>query len=96
MNLPMVSVLQCLVLGVHELRSFWMKLMGRCTPGMHQEGTAATIGASVAGITLEVIQSKEHLKCFFFFRDVISSAPTVSLCLFSPVVYNTCQHRHSH
>lgn len=67
MNLPMVSILQCLVLGVHELGSFWMKLMGRCTPGMHQEGTAATIGASVAGITLEVIQSKEHLKCFFFF-----------------------------
>lgn len=73
MNLPMVSILQGLGLGVHELGSSWIKLTGRCALGTHQEGTTATNGPSVPEITLEVIQSKEHLKCIFSGPQILST-----------------------
>lgn len=73
MNLPMVSILQCLGFGEHELDSFWVKLTERCAPGAHQEGTTDTNGPSVPGIMLEVIQSKEHLKCIFSGSQILST-----------------------
>lgn len=97
MNLPVLFILPWLGLAVQELGFLWMELTEQCAPGTHQEDTASTNELSVPGVTLEVIQSKKHLKCLFFFSlDLRSSAPTVSHYTSFHVVHNTCQRRHSH